>query len=326
MNQFQRRGDDARRTAAADWVVRLQADDLTDEQMLAFEGWLDASADNLAAYDAALTVMLAYDAAAPQVLTALRSEPARRLAPRRGWLVAGGLAAAAALALTVLPFATQTPAQTFSTAKGEHRSLTLADGSTVDLNAGSTLTVSMGARERRITLSEGEAVFDVTADRSRPFRIAAGTHTVNVVGTRFDVRHRSGTLSVTVERGIVEVRPADGVSGRAFRLRPGQRLDYAPGALDAHVGAADPGEVFAWRVGRLVYRDRPLGDVVADLNQQFVKPIHLADAALASTPVTGVLVLDDQESVLRRLTLLLPLKALPSAQGVTLQRDTAMKP
>ena len=92
----------------------------------------------------------------------------------------------------------------------------------------------------RVSMPEGEAVFDVAADHSRPFLIAAGDRTVRVVGTRFDVRRRAGQLSVTVDRGVVEVRPNEVSTGRAFRLHPGQRLDHAQGAAEARVRAVEP--------------------------------------------------------------------------------------
>jgi transmembrane sensor len=227
----------------------------------------------------------------------------------------------------VTPFGVfETATQTFVTAKGEHRSVKLADGSVVDLNAGSRLSVRLGAHDRRLAMPEGEAVFDVAADKTRPFLIAAGDRTVRVVGTRFDVRRRSGILSVTVERGLVEVQPSEGAAGRTFRLHPGQRLDHVEGAASVQVSAADPQQVSSWKSGRLIYRDQPLGDVVADLNQQFPRPILLDDRALAQTRVSGVLVLDDQAAVIRRLALLAPIKALPSADGIVLRSDPAAKP
>jgi transmembrane sensor len=218
------------------------------------------------------------------------------------------------------------PPQTFTTAKGEHSRVTLADGTKVDLNAGTRMTVTLARHERRVSMPEGEAVFDVAADHSRPFLIAAGDRTVRVVGTRFDVRRRDGQLSVTVDRGVVEVRPNQDAPGRAFRLHPGQRLDHVQGAAEAHIHAVEPADVYAWRTGRLIYRDRPLGDVVADLNQQYARQISLEDPSLAATRFSGVLVLDNQDAVIRRLALLAPLRALPSARGVTLRRNEAAKP
>jgi transmembrane sensor len=322
------RGEETRRAQAADWLVRLQSADLDEAEAVAFDAWLAADAANAAAYDATISVLFEVEAAAPRIEAELRAaRPRRSTASRRGWLAAGGLAAAATVAIALTPFSLLAPAgQTFATGKGEHRSVKLADGSAIDLNAGSRLTVSLGARERRVEMPEGEAVFDVAADKARPFLIAAGDRTVRVVGTRFDVRRRAGLLSVTVERGLVEVRPSEGVEGRAYRLHPGQKLDHAEGAPGAQVSVVDPAQVQSWTNGRLIYRDQPLGDVVADLNQQFPRQILLEDPALAQTRVSGVLVLDNQDAVIRRLALLAPIKALPSADGIVLRSDPAAKP
>jgi len=89
------------------------------------------------------------------------------------------------------------------------------------------------------------------------------------------------------------------------------------------VAAAEPAEVLGWRSGRLVYRQQPLSEVIADLNQQFVTPIRVEDAELAATPISGVLVLDDQDAVIRRLALLVPISAVRSDAGVVLRRDVA---
>jgi transmembrane sensor len=322
------RDEDGRRAQAADWVVRLQTADLTEDQALAFDAWLSASDENARAYDAALGVMFEVEASAPRIAFDLRRLPAPRPAnSRRGWIVAGGMAAAATVALAILPVGLLgPPAQTYTTAKGEQRTVILADGTRVDLNAGTRMTITLARHERRVSMPQGEAVFDVAADHSRPFLIAAGDRTVRVVGTRFDVRRREGRLSVTVDRGVVEVRPSEDAHGRAFRLHPGQRLDHTEGAADARVRAVEPADVYAWRTGRLIYRDQPLGDVVADLNQQYARQVVLDDPALAATRFSGVLVLDDQDAVIRRLALLAPLRALPSARGVTLGRSDAVKP
>jgi transmembrane sensor len=174
-----------------------------------------------------------------------------------------------------------------------------------------------------VTLSEGQAIFDVAHEARRPFFVAAGDRTVRVVGTQFDVRRLAGKVSVTVARGAVEVRPADGAPGKAYRLHPGQRLDHQEGAAVVQVATAEPDEVLGWRTGRLVYRGQPLSEVVADLNQQFATPIRIEDPTLAATPISGVLVLDDQAAVIRRLALLVPISAVRSGPTLVLKRDPA---
>ena len=156
--------------------------------------------------------------------------------------------------------------------------------------------------------------------------IAVGDRTVRVVGTQFDVRRREGRLSVTVERGTVEVLPAEGAKGRTYRLHPGQRLDHAEGASEVSIRAAAPSEVFAWRTGRLIYRDEALRDVLVDVNQQFATPIQLKDPALGETRFSGVLKLDGQAAVVQRLSLLAPLTSLPSERAIVLRRDQATQP
>ncbi len=325
MINARRHGDDARREDAAAWVVRLEAGDLGETEAATFDAWLSAAPSNAAAFDAALAVSHAYAAAADEVALALSQ---RRTAPvrptnRRALVGFGVMAAAAALAVVVAPEISGPQTETYATAKGERRTVELADGSIVDLNGGARMSVSLGRDGRRVTLDEGQAVFDVAHDARRPFTVAAGDRTIRVVGTQFDVRRLGGKVSVTVARGAVEVRPAGGASGKAYRLHPGQRLDHVEGAAATRVAAAEPAEVLGWRSGRLVYRQQPLSEVIADLNQQFVTPIRVEDAELAATPISGVLVLDDQDAVIRRLALLVPISAVRSDAGVVLRRDVA---
>jgi len=319
-----RYGDDARREDAAAWVVRLEAGDLGETEAVAFDAWLSASPQNAAAFDAALAVSHSYAAAADEVAHELST---RRVTPapmgRRAVIGFGAVAAAAAMALLVAPQLSGPQTQTYETAKGERRTIQLADGSTVDLNGGTRLSVRLGHDARQVALAEGQAVFDVAHDARKPFYVAAGDRTVRVVGTQFDVRRLGGKVSVTVARGAVEVRPAEGATGKSYRLHPGQKLDHVEGQALTRVAAAEADEVLGWRSGRLVYRQQPLGEVVDDLNQQFATPIRLEDQSLAATPISGVLVLDDQAAVIRRLALLVPIQAVRSGPGLVLRRDPA---
>jgi transmembrane sensor len=321
-----RYGDEARRDDAAAWVVRLEAGDLEELEAVAFDAWLSATPENAAAFDAALSVSQTYAAAGPVVahqLSQRRANVGRPDMGRRAAIGFAGMAAAAAFAVVLAPELSSSDTQTYATAKGERRSVQLTDGSTIDLNGGTRLSVSLGRDARHVTLTEGQAVFDVAHDARRPFLVAAGDRTVRVVGTQFDVRRLAGKVSVTVARGAVEVRPAKGAAGKAYRLHPGQRLDHQEGAALVQVATAEPDEVLGWRTGRLVYRGQPLSEVVADLNQQFATPIRIEDPALAATPISGVLVLDDQAAVIRRLALLVPISAVRSGPAVVLKRDPA---
>jgi transmembrane sensor len=93
----------------------------------------------------------------------------------------------------------------FTTDIGERRSITLVDGSTVDLNARSRLRIEFSRSERRVELLGGQALFQVAKDKHRPFIVASGEATVRAVGTQFDVYRKDSGTTVTVLEGRVAV-------------------------------------------------------------------------------------------------------------------------
>ena len=93
----------------------------------------------------------------------------------------------------------------YTTDIGERRSITLPDGSTVDLNARSKLRIEFTEDERRVSLLDGQALFQVAKDKNRPFVVASVEATVRAVGTQFDVNRRPSGTTVTVLEGRVAV-------------------------------------------------------------------------------------------------------------------------
>ncbi|WP_329639611.1 FecR family protein [Phenylobacterium sp.] len=318
---------------AGAWIARLSLDAADGE---AFDAWLAADPANAAAYRRALSLWHEFGARAGDVLAELPdtdlempAAPVVTLVPRAArrsvasgwWVGAGGAALAAGLALAVMPNVfTQPTVQTFTTAKGQHQHVALADGTGIDLDAETKISVTMSGSERRVALAEGQAIFDVVHDEKRPFTVHAGGRVVRDVGTQFDVRKRGADVTVTVAKGRVEISSEGGATlSRAIVLDPGQRVEIAPSGA-AQMSLVDPAETFAWRAGRLVYRDRPLDEVVADLNRQFVEQTQISDPELGKTPITGVVVLDNPRAVMARLSLMLPIRTVVSDKGLTLLR------
>jgi transmembrane sensor len=94
---------------------------------------------------------------------------------------------------------------TYSTEIGEQRSVTLADGSTVNLNARSRIRIRFSEKERNVELMEGQALFDVAKDKARPFVVRTDGTLVRAVGTQFDVNRKMSGTTVTVVEGRVAV-------------------------------------------------------------------------------------------------------------------------
>jgi transmembrane sensor len=119
------------------------------------------------------------------------------------------LAIAASIAVLAILGGTLTmlelSAPIYATDLGEQRSIQFADGSTVELNSRSKLRVNYSKQERDVELIEGQALFHVAHDASRPFIVAVGVTRVRAVGTQFDVYKKSNSTVVTVVEGRVAV-------------------------------------------------------------------------------------------------------------------------
>jgi transmembrane sensor len=308
---------------AVEWRLRLESPHVGEADWLAFDAWLSEGPEQAAAFDSALKVAADVRAAAGSLRATAAVIPFPKAAvappkPRRRGLYAGLAAAAAALVAVLAVPAWQAARPTvYETRAGERRTVTLKDGSRVDLNGSSRLAVRYPRGERLATL-DGEAVFDVAKDPEHPFLITAGDRQVRVVGTQFDVRRREGRLSVVVARGVVEVAPVRDAVGPTLRLTAGHRLDHIEGAGDGQVSAVVAEEALGWRTGRLIYRNAPMSDVVADLNAQFERPITLSDGA-GDLRFSGVLLLDDQTAVVRRLSQLAPISSTATQNEIVLR-------
>ncbi|AQR63073.1 hypothetical protein BZG35_16475 [Brevundimonas sp. LM2] len=296
---------------ASDWVVRLGGDDVSDADYEGLAAWLDQSLDHRPAFDEAqgLWASLDQDRAALDAAlgrAAARAAPSRPAASGRWLWSAGALATAAAVCAVIFGPALTSRPVTYVTAPGEQRTLDLPDGSTIVMNGGSTLSVRISREARRVEMADAEAAFDVAHDADRPFQVTVGESRVEVLGTSFDVRRDAGTTRVAVTRGVVRVSDLDDAA-RNVRLTVGQAVTRADatGELEVTRGSAEPA---GWRGGQLFYNDRPLSEVVADLNRAYPTPIRVIGGA-AEMRFSGVIALDSQDETLRRLEAFLPIAA-----------------
>ncbi|AFK52881.1 FecR family protein [Tistrella mobilis] len=230
----------------------------------------------------------AFAAALVRTMQPVMSGAARR-PRRRAWPLA--LAASVLLMIGIgaaldLPLRLRADA---ITATGERRLVVLADGSRVTLDTDSAIAVTIDETGRHLTLLEGRAFFEVTPDAARPFEVAAGPAKVRVTGTAFAVGFSDDdAVMVQVRSGRVEAGAAG--SSRALGAGDALRLD---GAGPGIVTRPDPAQGLGWLDGRLVFVDRPLGDVLAELDRYLPGRILVTDPAIAARRVTGNYRLDD---------------------------------
>lgn len=328
---------------AADWIARRNGGGLRDDEKARLEDWLAADPSHVEAFNAMeSTWTLLREPRRTGQTGRVRSELQRGVRRRRRQTISA-IGLAAALVVTALSFhyqGTESPSGVVTVAvRPDIR--TLPDGSTVELNAGADIAVVFTEKERGVRLLRGEALFDVTTDRSKPFVVTAGAVAVRAVGTAFAVRHHEKHINVLVTEGTVAVdrvessptlgSPAavatereggahatDGAAmpasrgGSARRSEPvyidfGKQVDIPVDAVELPalpvkaVSADELAAALAWRDRRIEFNDAQLPDVVALFNRQNRLQLQIGGPALIKRSITGVFWCDDPEGFVRLL-------------------------
>ncbi len=311
--------------AALGWHVRPEGD-AEDEAWPAFTQWLEADPRNRVTFnqiDAMNREITALLSAAPpeHAGTAVVHPRAWRsvVFSKRVWMPT--TVAAAILVVGFVQFFSAPDIRTFSTKVGEHQDVTLEDGSLIHLNTDTALSVSMSRNARNVRLEKGEAEFEVAADPSRGFSVELGTRRVEVVGTAFNILRHGGHLSVAVERGVVQVRQsADSAAAPAVRLLAGDQYLSSEGSAEYQIAKVNPAAIAPWREGRLVFEDVPLAQVASELNRYFARTVVVDDESVRALRFSGILKIDDEASVLRRLEAFMPITVQFKGNTVVLTR------
>lgn len=325
------------RQVLLDWFMRRHAAPWTDADERAFQHWLDADRGNRDAYarwetDWALIDRMPQDAAdrlrAMVAADRMRdAAPARRAqpAPRRRALMSGfAMAGVAAMAVGggwlgwMQWQAHPVYEQAFETARGRQSEVRLPDGSTLQLEAATSLKVVFFRGHREVRMAEGQALFTVQADAARPFRVEAGGVRVTVVGTRFSVRSTPAVpgreaTEVAVAHGKVRVeRIADAAAAPSFDLVAGQRV--VMGAVPT-LGTIAADSVAPRKGTQLSFSNTPLAGALAEMARHADLGIAAVDPSVADLRLTGTFDPRDAAATRRLLANALPVQLVAGSRG-----------
>jgi transmembrane sensor len=171
-----------------------------------------------------------------------------------------------------------------TTAAGEHRDITLADGSKATLGPDSRFRIpaDFGESMRGLEVT-GTAHFVVAPAEKPRFMVRAGPALVTATGTAFTVRAYPDEDRVTVlaREGNITVTAGDST----HTLSQGAALVVANDSSIRAASAAELDEV-GWASGMVVINDRPLRAVLPELKRWFGLDFFAADTLLLSRPVT----------------------------------------
>lgn len=169
-----------------------------------------------------------------------------------------------------------------SVPRGESHKILLEDGSTVWLNAESTLRfpTRFGDGDREVELT-GEACFDVAHDAARPFRVKSGRLRWEVLGTVFNISAYPDSRSVVATLVEGSIRQTVEGSDEGYVIRPMEQVSFDRETETVERQTVRGQDVIAWRGGTLIYRDLPLAHIALSLGRAYGVEIEVSDRALA---------------------------------------------
>ncbi|MGY4641996.1 FecR family protein [Pseudomonas sp. TE24901] len=228
------------------------------------------------------------------------------------------LAVAAALVCAVMASAIDAPRALYHSQVAAHakgmRTLNLPDGSTLYVNANTRVRIDFTAHQRIVHLDKGQVYIEVAADKERPLYVQAGEANVRVVGTGFDVRRSQQQLVVSVAHGQVAFEPDPKSPVTLLGAQQRATYSYAKGTLQQQSLNAE--EVADWRSGHLTFRNRELASLIDELSLYRPQAPLQVSRAVAQLKVSGNLDVNDPDALLNALPALLPVKTVPSADGI----------
>jgi len=332
---------------AGAWFIAHQAGPLAEEERVTFLAWLKASPIHVREYLGVARVAHHLPAAlgAPQMaletflaqvsddgVLALEapaqrpSRPATRIPILSSWPLVTAMAAVLVLLVAAALWWAHDGEllgipKTYRAAHGEQSVERLPDGSVLWLDTDSEAVVRYSASERVVELNRGQALFEVTHEAARHFRVAAGPAGVIAVGTRFDVYRKPDVTEITVADGEVAVfagtpswlRGPGAVPAEVQRVTAGYQVRIDGSGPPAQPVPADLNQTLGWVQHKIVFQHRPLGEVAAEFNRYGKIPVEIEDAELRALPVSGMFDAADTESFVTFL------ETLP---GVRVERTT----
>ncbi len=314
---------------AAAWFTEFRVGDITSASRAAFDDWLRQSPQHIQAYldvaagwselptadterriDMQALVARARESHDENVVTLARvGDSGMRSKPRaRGWALAASLALISILS-GALGWVWLHRADTYSTGIGEQRTLVLADGSTVVLDALTTVRVQFNRTARIVDLVTGQAYFHDAYDPGRPFEVRSNEATIRAVGTQFNVQRQEDGIVVTVVEGKVAVAESPqaqvpAASAGPFSISDDRAAVLSRSPVPVFLSAgeqvtlsaqlirkperADVSAATAWMQKRLVFEDTPLEEVAAQFNLYSSHRLVIVGRVLRFTRISGV--------------------------------------
>lgn len=303
---------------AIDWLITLRSDDISDEELQNFAEWLAqdhahseafAEAENLFDDMSMAANFTSVHGSTFESKENDLSQPTTSLTKNqstRRWYTPALAIAACWITGIVLFFPPQTYwwlqwISDYHTQTGELKEVILNDGSRLLLDSNSAVSIVFEDTIRNITLHTGRVQFTVADDSERPFSVTAGNWNIKALGTVFQVFKKNGNISIAVQEHSVSISSTSTASystaSTGTIINNGQQLLVNNDILSTPT-KAEMKQLSAWQQQRLIVNDRPLSDLIEELEYYHNIHIILADSTLTDLRVTGVFSITNAKEVI----------------------------
>lgn len=161
---------------------------------------------------------------------------------------------------------------------------TLEDGSIIYLAQDATLSYPEHFEaDKRLVKLDGNALFDVSGNKQRPFLIETKYTTIEVVGTAFNVKNNGkNDFELSVQRGLVKVTRLD--NGESSFVKAGETVILNKNLfLKSPISDMDQ---FARYTERIQFKDETLANIVRVINRMSSQPVQLSSSELENRRLT----------------------------------------
>lgn len=208
-----------------------------------------------------------------------------------------------------------------TTERGERKEVYLSDSTKVILNANSILSYNNTFEgDTREVILKGEAYFDVTENKEKPFIVKTDNGLkVKVLGTAFNVRSyaEDDKVETTLVRG--KVRVIEEKDNKVVELQPSQKATFVKSEEKIIVEKVNPENFTSWKEGKLIYNNAPMRQVLSDIKRTFNVEFEVKSPAIYDYKYKGTFDNLNLEQTLELFELSSPIKITKIKNRIVLE-------
>lgn len=286
---------------AAIWMARLWADDVNQQDEIAFQTWYEEKPEHALAWQQ-LELLQEKFHKVPQSELSRKVLISQEKGLSRRHLLLLGLFTLGNLSLIFSGLAGHPGRREYVTAVGEIKTVTLSDGTVMSMNTDTSVYVDFEQSERMLYLLKGEIMISSAQD-IKPFYVTTRDGKVVPIGTYFIVNQREQETIVSVYEGVVELRPMRSI--QFVQLKAMQQAAFnTKGTMPIQQLSTSRA---LWLEHKIQATNSKLTDFIIELARYHRGVINVAPE-LAKYKVTGIFSINNIDKTLHHLSEILPIE------------------